>query len=74
MDTWRDVSQPLKQLMRGLGDKISHFSFWFLREREGDEEKYKNSFDDPRSSVDQNSSRQELKFIASTWAMRIYQK
>ena len=39
-----------------------------------EEEKSKTSFDDPRSSVGRNSSRQELKFIASTRAMRTYQK
>ena len=42
--------------------------------REGEEEKSKTSFDDPQSFVDRNSSRQELKFIASMRATRTYQK
>ena len=62
--------------MRGFGDKISHFVSWFLLERGREERKRvsKLSFDDPRSSVSQNSLRQELKFITSTRATRTYQK
>ena len=44
----RDVSQPLKQLMKGLGDKISYFLPGFYV-REEVEEKSKTSFDDPHS-------------------------
>ena len=70
---WRNVSQPLKQLMRGLGDKISYFLPGFYV-REEVEEKSKTSFDDPRSFASRKSSRQELKFITSMWAMSVYQK
>ena len=50
--------------MRGGRENIS-FLVMFLHEREGQEEKSKTSLDDPQSSVGRNSSRQELKFIAS---------
>ena len=53
--------------MRGGRENIS-FLLLFLRERDGEEEKSKTSFDDPRISIGENSSRQELKFIASTRA------
>ena len=43
------------------------------RKREN-EEKSNTSFDDPRSFVSQNSSSQELKFIYSVRATRVYQK
>ena len=38
------------------------------------ERKSKTSFHNPRSSIGQNLSSQELKFIASTRATRVYQK
>ena len=56
-----------------MEDKISHFLLGFYV-REEEEEKAKTSFDDPRSSVSRNLSRQELMFIASTRATRVYQK
>ena len=72
VDMWRHMSQSLKHLMTSLGDKISHFlPSCYVREAE--EEKSKTSFDDPRSSVSRNLSRQELKFIASTRATHVYQ-
>ena len=72
MDTWRNISHPLKHQielkMRGGRENISFLPL-FLREREGEGEKSKNFFDDPQSP-----SRQELKSIASISAMRTYQK
>ena len=50
------------------------FLLLFLCERGGEEEKSKTSFEDPQSSVSRNSSRQELKFIASMRATLTYKK
>ena len=44
------------------------------REREENGEKSKTSFDVPRSSVSWNSSSQELKFIYSMRATRVYKE
>ena len=74
MDTWRDMSQPLKHLIRGLGNKISHILFGFLHEREEEEKQFKTYFNDSQSSVSRNSSRQELKFIALTRVICVYPK
>ena len=41
----------------GGGEKKSHFLLLFLREREGEEENSKTSFDDPWSSIYWNSLR-----------------
>ena len=45
-----------------------------MGEEKGGKRASKLSFDDLRSSVSRNSSRQELKFIASMRAMCTYQK
>ena len=58
-----------------LGQNIP-FIFWFgpwERKRERMRGS-KSSFYDPQSSVGRNSSSQELKFIASMRATRVYQK
>ena len=47
-------------------------SFWFGCGR--GRAKSKTSFGDPWSSVGRNSSSQELKFISSTRATRVYKK
>ena len=60
MDTWCDVSHPLKLKRGALGNKRkgSHFSFvcfpFYLGER-GEEEGIEASLFDPRSSTCQNS-------------------
>ena len=61
--------------IRFLGQKIFIF-LWFNRGRErgGEGEEFKSSFNDPRTSIGQNSLSQELKFISSTRAMRTYQE
>ena len=66
--------KPKEQFFLGWGG--SHFSAG-LRERERERERKrasKLSFDDLQSFVSQNSSRQELKFIASMRATRTYKK
>ena len=58
-----------------FGHKISHFMLVNnMGEKREKKRAFKPSFDDPQSSVDRNSSSQELKFIASTRATRVYQK
>ena len=79
MDKWGDVGQILKLWIRLVKNQIlggKELIFWLgpwesKRERKKES---KTSFFDPRSSVGQNSSIQELKSIASTRATRVYQK
>ena len=62
MDMWYDVSQVFK-IRSGVKNKgfwKKYLTFcWFGREREGEKKKIQVSFNDPQSSVDQNSSSQE---------------
>ena len=79
VDTWRNVSQVFKIMDRVKNqmfvENISFFS-WFEhgRVRGRAREKSKFSFDNPQSSIAQNSSSQELKFISSTRTTHTYQE
>ena len=56
-----------------FGQKISHFLLVKNVGEKGEKKiAFKPFFDDPRSFVGRNSSSQELKFIVSTRATRVY--
>ena len=84
---WCDVGQVFKSVdnvkKNHKGAEGTSFScsvcvcvfFFYVRESARGRERDSNiSFDDPWSSIDRNSSSQELKFIYSTRATRVYQK